>query len=178
MYSPGVRGGGSQKEQEEIVGIRGDQLADQLDEANRELLAVIQAIPDDHWTSVCEADGRQCNVVAHHVAGANRAIADWVLTVVEGTAVPVTMDMVHARNAAQAQENANVAREDVVALLQDSSRYASSTLRNLSDEQLSKSAPVGLFGGNNASAGDLAEQILIGHVISHMNDLRSATATG
>jgi hypothetical protein len=160
------------------MGIRGDQLADQLDEANREFLSVIEAIPEDRWGAVCEPDGRQCNVVANHVAGANRAVADWVRTVAEGNPVSVTMEMVHAGNATRAKDDANVTREEVIALLQDNGRYASSMLRNMSDEQLSQTAPVTLFGGNDTSAGDLATQVLIGHVITHMNDLRSAVATG
>jgi hypothetical protein len=157
------------------MGIRGDQLADQLDEANREMLAVIEAIPDERWKSICDADGRQCNAVANHVAGANRAIADWVQTLANGEAIPVTMEMVHANNANRAAEDANVTRDDVAARLRENADYASRMLRAMSDDQLAQSAPLGLAGGKEMSAGDLAERILIGHVIGHMNDLKPAT---
>jgi uncharacterized damage-inducible protein DinB len=153
---------------------RVEALARRLEQANAELIGVVASCPDDRWRARCEDGGRTVNVVAHHVATGHVAIAEWVQSLAAGQPVSVAADTIHAANDAHAIANAGVSRDDVLTLLQANGPAAAAIVRGLTDEQLERSAPLGIFGGKETSAGELAERVLIGHVHAHLRDIRAA----
>lgn len=155
---------------------RAEDLARRFEEANAQLIATIEGCPDDRWFVQCEDGGRTVAIVAHHVASGHVPIAEWVQSLAAGQPVSVAPDMIHRANDAHALRFANVSRDDTVDLLRTTGQQAADIVRGLTDEQLERSAPVAILGGNEVRAIDLAERILIGHINAHVADIRAAIA--
>jgi uncharacterized damage-inducible protein DinB len=153
---------------------RAEELARRLEEANAELISVVAGCPEGRWRAQCEDGGRTVAVVAHHVANGHVAIAEWVQSLAAGQPVSVAADTIHTANNQHAIEYANVAQEEVLELLRGNGPKAAAIVRGLTDEQLDRAAPLGIFGGKETTAYELAERVLIGHVTAHMRDIRAA----
>src|SRR5262249_9059140 len=121
---------------------------------------------DAAWSAPCPNDGRSIGVVAHHVASSYPTISGLVAAVATGQPLPpITEEMIHQGNAAHAQQVAACTQAETVALLRGNAQAASALVRGLSDEQLANTAP--LF-GQQVSARQIAENILVGHPKGHL----------
>lgn len=151
---------------------RGEVLAVRLEQANQDLSDLIAACDDDRWRSVSASTGWPVGVVASHVAGGQRLIAGWVEALANGQPVAVDMPMVHESNRVHADKRRDVTREEVQATLARNGAGAASTLRGLTDEQLDRSAPIAIFAGEEITAAELADRLLIGHVLGHLQEIQ------
>ena len=88
----------------------------------------------------------------------------------------VTMDDVHAMNAAHAVEHAQTSPGDAVALLAVNSTAASTAIRGLTDEQLDRAAVASLYGGAPVSCQFVLEDHAVRHSYHHL--ARIARALG
>ena len=156
------------------MGQRAEQLAGEFDQANQELIACIEGVSDDDLRLACGGDERSVAVVAHHVASGHLPISEWVQTIANGQPISVDLAMVQDANRAHAEANVNAARDEILAALRTNGDAALAVLRGLTDEQLARVVPITLFGGQDMSAADVAEKVLIGHVRGHLNDIRGA----
>lgn len=149
-----------------------ESLAARFEEINEQLIRTICGMPDEQWRSPCPAEGRTVGVVAHHVATSHAAIMDAIQTLAAGGPLPpITMEMIDQRNAQEAVEYAAYTREQTVDLLRRAGGEAAAALRGLSDEQL---AHTGTLLGQETSAYQIAEGILIGHPRQHLESIASA----
>lgn len=156
------------------MGERAEQLAGEFDQANQELIACIESVSDDELRHTCGGDERSVAVLAHHVASGYVPISEWVQTIANGQPISVDLAMVHDANRAHAEANANISRDDILAALRTNGVAALTVLRGLTDEQLARVVPITLFGGQDMSAADVADKVLIGHVRAHLSDIRGA----
>lgn len=102
-------------------------------------------------------------------------IADWVRSIGAGQSPPpASVDDFHEPNARHAREYATCSRADVLAELKSGGAAAAATVRAMSDQQLDTTA-VALKGMPPFSAQQLAENVLIGHVVEHMQSIKKAT---
>lgn len=148
------------------MGTLGESLAIRLEQANEELIRAVESVSDERWTAACPDDGRQINVVAHHVAVGHTSIAGIVQVAAQGGPMPpITMDVIHQGNAEHAREHAGCSRAETVALLRTNGAAAATLVRGLSDEQLNRAVQ---FMGGDTQPLQIAENILIGHVTSHL----------
>jgi uncharacterized damage-inducible protein DinB len=155
---------------------RGQELAQRFEQANEEMIRAVEGCSDEQWRAKCAGEGWSVGVVAHHVAGGHQGIAGLVNAVATGQPVPsITMEQIDQGNAQHAQQHANCTKQETLDMLRQNGEAAAGTVRGLSDEQLSRTAP--LLGGPPMSAGQMVERILIGHVQGHLDSIKQATAS-
>lgn len=152
---------------------RGESLAVRLEQVNAELRDAVAGCDDESWRRVTSATGWPVGVVASHVAGGQKLIAGWVQSLADGQPVAVDMPMIHESNAAHAEKRRDVTREEVQSALSRNGEAAAATLRGLTDEQLDRSAPIAIFAGEEITAAQLADRLLIGHILGHLAEIRA-----
>lgn len=151
---------------------RAEALADQFEAANNEAIAQVSACSEGVWNAATPNDGRTVRVVAYHIASSHEGILGLIQAVANVQPVPpITPEMIDAGNAQQAQEKANVSKDEVTQALQQNGAAAVSAVRSLSDEQLDKTIS---FWGNDWTTQLMIERILIGHTNEHLNSIRAA----
>jgi uncharacterized damage-inducible protein DinB len=149
-------------------------LADRLEQANNEMIAVVERTSDADWKADCPNEGRTVGVTAHHLAGGLRATAGWVHGIATGQpAAAVSWETVHQANARHAERYADVTREETLERLRANGAAAVRMIRGLSDEQLDREAEV-FAGDGTITAEQLIENNLIGHVQSHLASVKQA----
>ena len=153
---------------------KAEQLAQQFEQLNGEVIAFVESCDDAVWNAPCPGDGRPVAAVAAHVAGAYRAVVEWVRSVAAGQPVTITMDDIHASNARAATKDAGRSREDVAQALRSNGELLAGTIRGLDDESLAHSAPFGPAGGTPLTAEPVATYVLLRHPRVHLDDMRKA----
>ena len=152
-------------------------LAAKLEAANGAVIEAVENSSEAAWQRVTSSEGWSVGVTAHHIAVSHGPVMGLVELVATGGEVPpITMEMIHAGNAQHAQEHANCTREEVLEILRRDGRAAADKLRGLSDEQLDRTASMAFAGGAEMSAAQLAEMILIGHPVQHLESIKAAAA--
>ena len=102
--------------------------------------------------------------IVHHVATMYPLEIKLAQTLAAGQpVVGVTMDDVHALNAAHASDNEAVTKEAALNLLRTNSAAAAAAIRALSDEELDQAAPLSL----NADAPLTCQFMLEDHAVRH-----------
>jgi hypothetical protein len=154
------------------MGARGEQLAAQLEQANNDVIATIEALTDEQWKAVTEEEGWSVGVLAHHVAASHEGLGGLVQALAHGQPIPpLTMDMINAGNAQHAQQFANVSKAETLELLRGGGAKAVAVLRGLSDEQFDRS---GQLLGGTVTCQQITENILINHPRSHLKSIKKA----
>jgi hypothetical protein len=94
------------------VKTRANRLADRLEQGARALAALAAGLTEAEWQTPLPGDGRKIGVIVDHVASVYPVEIQLAQTLAAGQRVTgVTMDDVHAMNAAHAAENATVTKE-------------------------------------------------------------------
>jgi uncharacterized damage-inducible protein DinB len=152
-------------------------LATAFENANNELIAAVEACPDEQWRQTCSEEGWSVAVTSHHVGIGHQPIAGFIQMMANGQPIPpVTMEMFDAANAQHAQEHANCTKAETLELLRTGGQAAAEMLRGLTDEQLDRSQPMAFAGGQSWSAADMIERVLIGHPVQHGASVKAALA--
>ena len=154
------------------MGQQAQDLLERFQQANREFIELIERCSEEQWRKVTDSEGWPVGVAAHHVAeGWGRAAAR-VEAIANGKPAPQfgsgTLD---ERNAAHAQQYANVTKEETLPLLRRNSETAANVLSGLEDEQLDR---VDATGNPPRSARQWAEIGLVGHPQSHQQSIKAA----
>jgi len=159
---------------------RGQTLATQLEEATAALIAQVESCSDEQWHASAPNEDRSVGTMVHHIAVQAPIVAEWGAQIVRGEIPPVTMEMVHADNAAHAAAHALPGKAETLALLRHNTAIAADILRGLSDAQLEQTVPLPLVGGQPFSAQMIIEIVLIGHIQgyphSHLPNIQAALA--
>jgi DinB family protein len=147
-------------------------LAEQLEQANRDLIHTVEGLSDTQWRAKTPGDGRTVGVVAHHVAASHKSVVGLVGAIAHGQAVPtITMEMIHEGNATHATQHANCTKAETVALLRQNGAAAVATVRGLSETELDRTAT---FPMGTVTAAQVIERILTGHANDHHGTIRRA----
>lgn len=155
---------------------RAESLARQFEETNAAVIRTVEGLSEAQWRMPCPHEGRTVVVVAYHVALSHAPILDAIQTLAAGQPLPpVTMAMIDARNAQEAEQHAACTRAETSDLLRRNGQAAAAALRALSDEQLART---GTLLGQETSARQIAEGILIGHPRQHLASIQAAGAPG
>jgi hypothetical protein len=147
-------------------------LADRFEQANGDLIRLLEHVSPVQWGAVCQGETWSVGVTAHHVAGAHETVAGIAHRVATGEPLPnITMEMIDHGNAQHAQQFKDCARDETVALLRTNGAKAGTMVRGLSDAQLARTAKIL---GQEMSAEQFIERVLLGHVASHGASIRAA----
>ncbi|MGH2586923.1 MAG: DinB family protein [Dehalococcoidia bacterium] len=157
------------------MGERTETLAKQFEATNEAVIAAVEQCSGDQWSAVCAGEAWPVGVTAHHVGSSHQPVAGLAQAIANGQPLPpLTAETLNAGNAKHAQDFANCTKEETIVLLRDGGVQAAAIVRGLGDEQLNRSATV--F-GNEMSAQQAIEGILIGHPRSHLESIRAAMGT-
>lgn len=154
---------------------RAEALARRLEDGAQALAAFASTLTEDEWKTRTPHDGRTVGVVVHHVASIYPLEIQVAQTVAAGAPViGVTWDVVHGINAAHAAENANVTREEALALLRQNSAAAAAAIRSLTNEELDRAVPVSLYADAPLTCQFVLEDHAVRHSYHHLARLRAA----
>jgi hypothetical protein len=150
-------------------------LADRLERGARALAEFASGLTDVQWQTRVPHDGRKVGVIVHHVASVYPLEIQLGQTVAAGNPITgVTMNDVHAMNAAHAAENDGVSRDAAIALLRRNSADAAAAIRALGDEAIDRAAPVSLYAGAPLTCQFVLEDHAVRHSYHHLAVLRAA----
>ncbi len=139
-------------------------LAERLEQGARALAAFAATLTPAQWQTPVPHDGRTIGVIVHHVANVYPLEIQIAQTIADGQPLAgVTMDDVHALNAAHAIEHAAVTKETALDLLHRISAAAAYDIRALTDEHLAQAAPASLY----ADAPLTCQFVLEDHAVRH-----------
>jgi hypothetical protein len=157
------------------VNRRAEALADRLERGARSLAALASTLTAAQWATPIPHDGRPIGVVVHHVASVYPVEIQLARTLASGQAVTgVTMDDIHAMNAAHATANAAVGRQDAIDLLLRNSAAAASAIRSLSEAVLDSAAPASLYADAPITCQFMLEDHAVRHSYHHLARIRAA----
>jgi uncharacterized damage-inducible protein DinB len=156
------------------VGERSEALARRFEQVNGELDGLVESLSADEWKAICKGETWSVGVTAHHIAYDQAHIINWFQAIANGRPLPPPapggLDASTARHAA---EHANCTKEETLKLLRRDGEAAAMAVRELTDEQLDRQAPVA-DGRPALTAGGVVERILIGHALGHGASIRAA----
>jgi hypothetical protein len=154
---------------------RAGALADRLEFGARALASFASTLTDQEWTTPLPKDGRKIGVVVHHVASVYPIEIQLAQTLAQGKpVVGVTMDDVHAMNAAHAKEFDLVTREQALDLLRRNSAAAADAIRQLTNEQLELAFPASLYSDAPITCQFMLEDHAVRHSYHHLARIRAA----
>jgi len=155
------------------VSARAEELARRFEQTHQEMIAAVEGCSDAQWRATCPDEGWSVAVTSHHVARAVPGHVERIRRVADGQPLNLgSWDTVHANNARRAEQYADVARDEVLAMLRGEGPAAAALVRGLSDDQLDRT---GVNRDNQTiTAAQIVEQSLIGHITSHLSSIRRA----
>ena len=163
-YAPAIAA-----ERSASVSDRANLLAERLEQGARALAALATALSDAQWQTPVLKDGRTIGVVVHHVASVYPIEIQLAQTLAAGNAVTgVTMDDIHAMNAAHAKENADVTKEATLELLLRNSAAAAAAIRALTDQELDRAAAASLYADAPLTCQFMLEDHAVRHSYHHL----------
>ena len=148
-----------------------EDLAKRFEQVNQDLIKSVEACSDAQWRAQCAAEKWGVGVAAHHVAMGQEQIAGMAMAIGAGQPLPpLTMEMLDGMNADHAKKFANCTKAETISLLRSGGAKAAGIVRAISDEQLARTADVI---GNQMSAQQFIEGVLIGHPQGHLGSIRA-----
>jgi hypothetical protein len=155
------------------VNPRAQALAVRLEDGARALAAFASALTDAQWRTRVLTDGRKIGVVVHHVASVYPLEVQLAQTVAAGRSVTgVTMDDVHAMNAAHAKEYDVVTKDVALDLLRRNSAAAAAAIRALEDEDLDRAAAASLYSNAPITCQFMLEDHAVRHSYHHLASIQ------
>jgi len=152
------------------MGERGATLASQFDLVNREVIAAVERLSDDQWTRLVPGENWTVGVVVHHIAEGHKVITRWVQDLASRRPLQPALEEIDDINARHASQSATCTKEETAELLARNGEATLRVVRELSDEQIAGSGP---FRGEQWTAADMIERVLIGHPQRHMDHVQS-----
>jgi uncharacterized protein (TIGR03083 family) len=155
---------------------RAEELAAKFEQASNDLASKIQSLSDAEWRAKTPVEGWTVAATAHHAAGSPGPLSTMVAAAAGKAEMPqITQDMLNQMNADHAKQFASCSKDDALALLRETTPQAAEVLRGLSDAELQRTATMPF--GMQMSAEQIAENVLVGHVIQHTQSMTDGAAS-
>jgi hypothetical protein len=156
---------------------RAASLADALATVNAEAIAFAQSCTDGQWRTLVPGEGWPVGVVIHHIAEGHANGLRWLETMASGTPVTDSGPDIDEWNVEHAIRCADVGVVETVALLAQNGARVEAAIRQLTDDQLDRTAPFGPAGGRALPAEQMAA-VTAQHARGHLDHAREAVASG
>jgi len=152
---------------------RAQALADRLEAGARALASLASELTDAEWQTAIPRDGRPIGVIVHHVASVYPIEIQLAQVIAASQPMTgVTMDDVHAMNAAHAREHAGATKAEALHLLRRNSAAAAAAIRALSDEDLDHAAPASLYSEAPVTCQFVLEDHAVRHSYHHLMKIK------
>lgn len=149
-------------------------LVQRFNTANAELISYIAGCTEEELDRVTAGEGWSVRVTAHHLAVSHEPVAGLAQLVGHGQPLPtLTLEMFHHGNAQHAAEYATVSKQTILDTLQRGGTQAGAIVSGLSDEALDRAGHFTLLNAD-ITAQAVIENILIGHISSHLASIKAA----
>jgi hypothetical protein len=156
---------------------RAEVLAERIARGHRELVDFANTLSEADWRTDCPNEHRTVGVLIHHVASALPAELDLVKILASGQPITgVTIEKVDQMNAQHAQEHLHSSRQETLDLLQHNSALVVDAVRELSDAELDRAAPVSLHWDAPLTTQYFIEEHPLSHAYHHLVSIRAATS--
>jgi uncharacterized damage-inducible protein DinB len=163
----------------EMMTGRSQALAEQFEQTNLGVIAVVEQCSDAQWHAICPDEGWSVAVTANHIGWAHGVILGWVQSIAAGQGMPaITMEQINEVNHQRTEQLAGCTKAETLELIRAGGVEAAAAVRGLTDEELDRSAPVGLLDGQVLTAEQMITFVLIGHAQRHLASIRSALVAG
>jgi hypothetical protein len=157
------------------MGTQAEALAQQVERANAEVIAMVEALSGDAPGAVCAGEGWSVCLTATHIALGHTVIIGFLEAVRAGEPLPhMDRAMIEAQNVEMAAQYAAVTPAQAVALLRANGDRLAALVRSLSDEQVDAPVAVPLLDGRLLPPRDLVARIALGHLGGHFASIQSA----
>ena len=152
---------------------RAQALADRLEQGAQALVTFALTLTDAEWLTVIPRDGRTVGVIVHHVASVYPIEIQLAQVIAASQPMTgVTMDDVHAMNAAHAREHARATKAEALDLLRRNSAVAVAAIRALGDEELDHAAPASLYSEAPVTCQFVLEDHAVRHSYHHLMKIK------
>ncbi len=153
---------------------RSERLAERLERGTSALALLTATLTDAEWATPIPKDGRTVGVVVHHVASVLPIEIQLAQALAGGMPVTgVTMDDVHAMNAAHAVEFRGAGRADTIALLERNRDVAAAAIRAMSDAELDRAQTASLYADAPVTCQFMLEDHAVRHSYHHLARIRA-----
>jgi hypothetical protein len=160
---------------EGTMNTRSEALARRVEQGAEALAEFAQGLSDAQWRSVVAPDGRQVNVIIHHVASMYPIEIDLASVLASGKPIEgVTWDVVADINRKHASEHGGVGKDETIALLRQNSRAAAAAVRAFTDDQLDRASAVSLNGDAPLTTQFFIEDHALRHAWHHLAKIKRA----
>jgi hypothetical protein len=154
---------------------RAEALAERIAQGHGKLLTLAETLSEAEWRTYCAGEDRTVGVLIHHVASMLPAELDLVKVLASGQPITgVTVELVNQINADHAQEHKDCDKQEALDLLQRNSALVVSAIRELSDEELDRAAPISLHWNAPLTTQYFIEEHPLGHAYQHLASIRAA----
>lgn len=156
----------------------GSKYAETLRSSTEDLISFIESLDDRQWATETDLEGWPIGVVAHHLAVAAQFVADLALSVANGEEIGWTMEFIHDVNAQYAEAFATITKQEALEALEFQSAGAVEKISQLSEAQLRRrvNEPMAYGEGFLATVEEIIQAMLINHVQSHLESIRSSVS--
>jgi hypothetical protein len=156
---------------------RSEALAARLEAGATALAAFAATLSESEWQTPLPHDGRKVGVVVHHVASVYPIEIHLAQLLAAGKPITdVTWDAVHAMNRDHARDHDEATKEATLELLSQRSAAAAAAIRELSDAELDRAAPVSLNSDAPLTCQFMLEDHAVRHSYHHLARIRAAVA--
>ena len=154
---------------------RAEALAERIAQGHHQLAALAETLSEPEWRTYCADEDRTVGVLIHHVASMLPAELDLVRVLASGQPITgVTLDMVNEMNAEHAQAHQECSQQEALDLLRRNSALVVSAIRELSDEELDRAAPISLHWSAPLTTQYFIEDHPLSHAYQHLASIREA----
>jgi DinB superfamily len=158
---------------------RANALADQFEEANGQLVVMLEGLSDEQWQNQLDGEGWPVRVGACHIAEHYINLALLVDIAANGKPIPDWAPKgpgdIDKLNAEIAARNAGRGKQEALDMLHSNATKVTAQLRSLSDEQLDRKFV--LPTGGEFSVEQIAQMMLIGHIGMHAPSIQKVAAS-
>lgn len=157
---------------------RSHALAERIEQGAAQLAKLAEGLSDAEWKTRVLPDGRTVGVIVHHVASVYPIEVELVRTLAAGKPITgVTWDGIAEMNRKHAQDHAGATKQEALELLRKNSQTAAQAVRQLSDEELDRAAPVSLNGDAPLTAQFFIEDHALRHSFHHLAKIKGVLKT-
>ncbi|HEX9892420.1 MAG TPA: DinB family protein [Gemmatimonadales bacterium] len=157
------------------MGTRAETLAARIEQGAAALAAFAETLSESEWATELPRDGRTVGVLVHHVASVYPIEIELAQVLRSGQPIKgVTWSVVADMNAKHAHDHNRVSQREAVELLLRNSRTAAQAVRQFTDEELDRAAPVSLNGDAPLTTQFFIEDHALRHSFHHLARIRAA----
>jgi uncharacterized protein (TIGR03083 family) len=143
------------------------ELAQEFNARATEFAELVRGLNDEQWQAVTEAEGWSVGTAVHHVGQSLESTFGLTGLIISDNVPSISMDDIHASNAAHAAEYAHPDKAETLAMIEQSTGTVTEAIAALSDEELDSAAVVAAFGSDPLPVRNWIEMVVIGHIGMH-----------